>query len=113
MLIVSDPGDPNCATDARIAWVLFLSQESDVTSSISRSALPEQRVANADEKACVYSSPSTIPMPGIPQLQWDIRAVDEGSWVATCSAALAATDEGQHNVVKFIRGSNGCTVNPP
>jgi hypothetical protein len=52
-------------------------------------------------------------MPGIPQLQWDIRAVDEGSWVATCSAALAATDEGQHNVVRFIRGSNGCTVNPP
>jgi hypothetical protein len=111
MLIVSDPDDPNCATDARIAWVLFL-PGGEFTSSIARSAIPEQQVANAAEKACAYSSPLTIPMPDIPQLQWDIRAVDEGSWVATCSAALVATDEGQHNVVKFIRGANGCTVNP-
>jgi hypothetical protein len=109
-LIVRDPTDPTCATDARVAWGLYWPHESDETFVLTDAALPTGAPTPV-AGTCAYTATVTVPGHSLPS-EWSFRAVDEATWVATCKGLLVATGGNQHNVVRFTRGAAGCVINP-
>lgn len=111
LLTTSDVSDPNCRTPVEISWLVG-ALEREVGPGFVLAVLPDkvESVATISPPACVYSA-EVQRTTSVEKNFVVARSMDEQEWVDTCDEFEAViSDEGQFNVVRFVRGQQACTV---
>jgi hypothetical protein len=111
LLTTSDVSDPNCDSPTRISWLVG-ALEREVGPGFGVAVLPDtvEPVDTVSPPACVYSAEVEQPTTLVNNFVV-VRSMDEQEWVDTCDEFKAEiSDQGQNNVVQFVRGQQACAV---